>query len=100
MFLDLNEEEYPEEFRIVIRRLLKAAVEEDVCETMDLEDDILNELKSLERTVLQREKALEEQEKVIEKQGKALTKAIQALVNSGMTEAEAKKCLGLPQAMP
>ena len=108
-FLNLDEEAYPEEFRIVIRRLLKAAVEEDVCETMDLEDDILDELESLERAVLKKEKALEEKDKVIEEQGKvlaeksealaekdkALAKAILALVDSGMTESEAKRCLGL-----
>lgn len=95
-FLNLNEEEYPEEFRIVIRRLLKAAVEEDVCETMDLEDDILDELESLERKVLQREKALEEKDKVLAEKDKALSRAIQVLVDSGMTEAEAKSRLGLP----
>jgi len=53
-FLNLDEDAYPEEFRIVIRRLLKAAVEEDVCETMDLEDDILDELESLERTIIKK----------------------------------------------
>ncbi len=101
-FLNLDEEAYPEEFRIVVRRLLKAAVEEDVCETMDLEDDILDELESLERAVLKKERVIEKKDKVIEEQGKilaekdkALFKAIQALVDSGMTEAEAKKCLGL-----
>ncbi|WP_446008348.1 hypothetical protein [Candidatus Electrothrix sp.] len=94
-FLNLDENDYPEEFRIVIRQLLKAAVEEDVCETMDLEDDILDELESLERAVLKKEKALEEKDKVIEEQSKALTKAIQALVDSGMTESEAKSCLRL-----
>lgn len=101
-FLNLDEEAYPEEFRIVVRRLLKAAVEEDVCETMDLEDDILDELESLERTILNKERVIEKKEemiekkeKVIEEQGKALTKAIQALVDSGMTESEAKNCLGL-----
>jgi len=84
-------------------------VEEDICETMDLEDDILDELESLERAVLKKEKALEEKDKVIEEQGKvlaeksealaekdkALAKAILALVDSGMTESEAKRCLGL-----
>ena len=108
-FLNLNEESYPEEFRIVIRRLLKAAVEEDVCETMDLEDDILDELESLERAVLKKERVIEKKEKVIEEQGKvlaekdnaleeknkALAKAIQVLVDSGMTEDEAKSRLGL-----
>ncbi len=102
-FLNLDENAYPEEFRIVVRRLLKAAVEEDVCETMDLEDDILDELESLERAVLKKERVIEKKKRVIEKkdkvieeQGKALTKAVQALVDSGMTETEAKKCLGLP----
>ncbi|XOF33773.1 MAG: hypothetical protein ACL93V_00275 [Candidatus Electrothrix sp. YB6] len=95
-FLDLNEETYPEEFRIVIRRLLKAAVEEDICETMDLEDDILDELESLERAVLKKEKIIEEQSKVLAEKDKALSKAIQTLVDSGMTESEAKSRLGLP----
>ncbi|XCN75283.1 MAG: hypothetical protein Q3M24_11320 [Candidatus Electrothrix aestuarii] len=101
-FLNLNEEAYPEEFWIVIRRLLKAAVEEDVCETMDLEDDILDELESLERTIMKKEQTIMKKEqtiikkeKVIEEQSKALTKAIQALVDSGMTEEEAKSRLGL-----
>ncbi len=115
-FLDLNEEEYPEEFQIVIRRLVKAAVEEDVCETMDLEDDILDELKSLERSILQKEKVLAEKDNVIAEKDKvlvekdkvlvekdkalaekdnALLKAVQALIDSGMTESEAKKRLGL-----
>ena len=70
-------------------------MEEDVCETMDLEDDILDELESLERAVLKKEKIIEEQGKVLAEKNKALNKAIQALVDSGMTESEAKKRLGL-----
>ncbi|WP_339134120.1 MAG: hypothetical protein WGN25_14515 [Candidatus Electrothrix sp. GW3-4] len=106
-FLNLNEEDYPEEFRIVIRRLLKAAVEEDVCDTMDLEDDILDELESLERTIIkkdqvikeilaEKDEALEENAKALAKKDEALARAIQALIDSGMTEAEAKSRLGLP----
>ncbi|WPD21413.1 MAG: hypothetical protein SD837_14530 [Candidatus Electrothrix scaldis] len=115
-FLNLNEEDYPEEFRRVIRRLVKAGAEQDVCETMDLEDDILDELESLERTVLQREKALEETNKALAEKDEALAekdealaenakalaerdraldRAVQALVASGMTEEDAKKNLGL-----
>jgi hypothetical protein len=105
-FLNLNEEDYPEEFRIVIRRLLKAAVEEDVCETMDLEDDILDELESLERTIMKKEQTIIKKEQTIIKKDQvikeiltekeeALAKAIQALVDTGMTEAEAKSRLGL-----
>ena len=71
-FLNLDESAYPEEFRIVIRQLLKAAVEEDVCETMDLEDDILDELESLERAVLKKEKVVEEKERVIKEKEKVI----------------------------
>jgi hypothetical protein len=89
-FLDLDEEDYPEEFRIIIRRLLKASAEKDVCETMDLEDEILGELENLERKVLDRDK-------VIEDKDKAIKNALEALVNSGMTLNAAKKVLGLSQ---
>jgi hypothetical protein len=115
-FLDLDEADYPEEFQRVVRRLVKAGAEQDVCETMDLEDDILDELESLERTVLLREKALEEKNKALAESAKALAKkdevlaenakalaeknraldrAVQALVASGMTEDDAKRSLGL-----
>ncbi|WP_446011677.1 hypothetical protein [Candidatus Electrothrix sp.] len=115
-FLNLDEADYPEEFQRVIRRLVKAGAEQDVCETMDLEDDILDELESLERTVIQREKALEEKNKalaekdealaenaktlaenakVLAEKDRALDRAVQALVASGMSEDDAKSSLGL-----
>jgi len=48
-FLDFDEEDYPEEYREVIRRLLRAAAEPRVRQTMDVEDEVLTELESLER---------------------------------------------------
>jgi hypothetical protein len=82
----------------------KASAEKDVCETMDLEDEILDELESLERKILDKEKALEDKDKVIEDKDKALEdkdkaikNALEALVNSGMTLNAAKKVLGLSQ---
>ncbi|CAK8713458.1 Rpn family recombination-promoting nuclease/putative transposase [Candidatus Electrothrix laxa] len=122
-FLDLDEADYPKEFQRVVRRLVKAGAEQDVCETMDLEDDILDELESLERTVLLREKALEENAKALAEKDEALAesakalteknealaenakalaekdraleRAVQTLVASGMTEDDAKRSLGL-----
>lgn len=87
-FLNLSEEDYPQEFRIVIRRLLQAAAEEDVCQTMELEDEILDELESLERTILEKDKALEDKDKAIDN-------ALEALVKSGMPRDTAKTLLGL-----
>ncbi len=99
-FLNLSEDDYPQEFRIVIRRLLQAASEEDVCQTMELEDEILDELESLERKILDMDRALEDKNKELEDKDKALegkdkiiSTALEALVETGMDLKEAKKIL-------
>ncbi|MEA3297861.1 MAG: hypothetical protein U9R56_08360 [candidate division Zixibacteria bacterium] len=43
-FLDLLESAYPDEFKIIIRRLQKAFASKELCEDMDMEDDFLEEL--------------------------------------------------------
>lgn len=95
-FLNLDEDNYPKEFRVIIRRLLEAAAENDVCETMELEDEILDELKNLERKILDKDKALEDKDKVIEDKDKAISNALKALADSGMSLEAAKKILNLP----
>ncbi|MCI5138580.1 MAG: hypothetical protein D3922_09240, partial [Candidatus Electrothrix sp. AR1] len=49
--LESEEEGYPEEYRRLIRRLIRAAAEKQVMDTMDAEDDILEELENMERTI-------------------------------------------------
>ncbi len=106
-FLNLSEDDYPEEFRIVIRRLLQAAAEADVCETMELEDEILDELESLERKIFDKDrvigdkdkelegkdKEIEEKKKEIEDNNKVINNALEALVRTGMTLEVAQKIL-------
>jgi len=88
-FLNLDEDNYPKEFRVIIRRLLQAAAENDVCETMELEDEILDELENLERKIFDKDKALEDKDK-------AISNALKALADSGMSLEAAKKILNLP----
>ncbi len=101
-FLNLSEEDYPQEFRIVIRRLLQAASEEDVCQTMELEDEILDELEGLERKILDMDRvlednarALEDNARALEDKDKTIASALEALVESGMSVDKAKKILDL-----
>jgi hypothetical protein len=94
-FLNLSEDDYPQEFRIVIRRLLQAASEEDICQTMELEDEILDELESLERKILDMDRALEDKNKALEGKDKIISAALEALVETGMDLEEAKKILDL-----
>jgi hypothetical protein len=87
--LNVNEKDFPERYRAIIRRLQMAGESEDIQIEMEMEDDILAELQDKERIIDQQGKALEErdrtieeQEKTLEEQGKALEekdKAIEAL---------------------
>lgn len=92
-FLDLEEEKYPKEFQVIIRRLLKAAAEKDVCETMDLEDDILDELESMERKILDKEQALADNAKALVEKDKALAEKDKALADNAKALAENAKAL-------
>jgi hypothetical protein len=77
--LNVDEDDFPEEYRSVIRRLRMAAESEDVRIEMEMEDDYLEELRDKERKIAEKEKALEEKEnamkvfvKVIEEKDKTL----------------------------
>jgi len=73
-FLDISESEYPAEYREVIRRLIKAAAEPRVRQTMDVEDEIIEELGSLERIIAVRDKTIDDQKKLIEELKRQLGK--------------------------
>ncbi|CAK8722825.1 Rpn family recombination-promoting nuclease/putative transposase [Candidatus Electrothrix laxa] len=71
-FLDISESDYPAEYREIIRRLIKAASEPQVRKTMDVEDEIIEELGSLERIIAVRDKTIDDQKKAINDKDKAL----------------------------
>ena len=49
--VNIREDDYPKQYQAVIRRLLKAASEPDLRESMNIEDEYVEELESLERTI-------------------------------------------------
>jgi len=51
--LDVDDESFPQEYREIIRRLRKAMEDPKKRREMELEDDIINELKHLERKALE-----------------------------------------------
>ncbi len=65
-FLDIDDENYPEKYRDVIRRLLMAAAEVKIRQTMTVEDEILSELDALEYKLRKIEEDIEEKEQVLE----------------------------------
>ena len=64
-FLDFSESDYPAEYREVVRRLLKAGAEPRIRQTMDVEDEIVEELGSLERLIALREKTIKDKDRLI-----------------------------------
>ncbi|MCI5144665.1 MAG: hypothetical protein D3923_03865 [Candidatus Electrothrix sp. AR3] len=71
-FLDISESDYPAEYREIIRRLIKAASEPQVRKTMDVEDEIIEELGNLERIIAIRDKIIDDQKRAIDDKDKAL----------------------------
>ncbi len=70
--LNIKEEEYPEKYGRVIRRLQRAILSKQIRDDMDAEDDVIEELKELERDVAKKDKALEEKDKVIEEKDRII----------------------------
>uniref|UniRef100_UPI004056BE44 hypothetical protein n=1 Tax=Candidatus Electrothrix sp. TaxID=2170559 RepID=UPI004056BE44 len=70
--LEIDEAGYPEKYARLVRRLLRAASDQQVMDTMDVEDDVLEELENLERTIESKEKTIEEREKTIGEKDKTI----------------------------
>ncbi|MCI5160337.1 MAG: hypothetical protein D3906_18310, partial [Candidatus Electrothrix sp. AUS1_2] len=80
--LEINEEDYPEEYRRLVRRLIRAAAEKQVMDTMDAEDDILEELENLERTIEKHRKKLEEKDKELDEKDRIIEELKKKLKSS------------------
>ncbi len=77
--ISIDENDYPEKYKPIIRRLLKAVQNEQVRNTMEVEDEILEELQQKEREAemavliaeMEKQKALREKEKAEMEMAKA-----------------------------
>ena len=89
--LSIREEDYPEKFHRVIRRLIKAISEPDVRETMEVEDDYLEDLEDMERLVAETNAALAETNAALTEKDAALTEKDAALTekDAALTEKDA-----------
>jgi len=65
--VSVNEEDYPERYRPVIRQLIKAIGDEKIRKTMDIEDEVLEHLQKRERLIAYQQKELQEKAQMIEK---------------------------------
>ena len=92
-FLDVSEADYPSEYQEVIRRLIKAAAEPQVRQTMDIEDEILEELGNLERIIEIKDKTIEDKDKELENKDRTIEDKDKALEDKDRTIKDKDKAL-------
>jgi hypothetical protein len=91
--LHVNEDDFPESCRPVIRRLRMASENDEMQIRMEMEDDYLEELRDREREVAQKEKVIKAQSKALEQKDKALEQKDKALEQKDKTLEEKDKAL-------
>jgi hypothetical protein len=70
--LQVDDKDFPEELRAIIRRLQKAVAEPKIRKTMEIEDEILAELENRERAIYKRDEIISQQRKQIEDRDKLI----------------------------
>jgi hypothetical protein len=91
--LNVDEDDFPEEYRSIIRRLRMAAENEDIQIEMEMEDDYLEELRDKERKIAEKEKSLAEKKKIIREQKKINREQKKAMKEQGKAMKEQEKAL-------
>ncbi len=71
--LNVNENDIPEKYSEIIRRLIKANSEPEVRRKMDLEDDLIDEIRNKDLAIKRRDEKLELQEVKMAEKDKAIT---------------------------
>ena len=91
--LNVNEDEFPEMYRPVIRRLRMASESADIQIEMELEDDFMQELQDKERIVAKQSKIIEEDKKIIKEKDKTIKEKDKVLEENDKTIKEKYKAL-------
>jgi len=91
--LNVNEEDFPKEFRHIIRRLKQAAESKEVAEQMTAEDELISDFQSLERQVGAMGEIIEEQNKALEENAKTLEENAKTIEENAKTLEENAKLI-------
>ena len=91
--LDVDDETFPEEYQLIIRRLRKAMEDPQKRRAMELEDEIIKELQDLERKIEEKEKTIASQAQSLKEKEKALASQTQSLKEKEKALANKDKAL-------
>ena len=91
--LNVKEEDFPERYRAMIRRLQSAVSEPEVRDKMDIEDEILEELQDWEREVERRDQIIEEKDQMIDEKDKTIEEDRRMIAEKDKTIEEKDKLI-------
>ncbi|MBK9338399.1 MAG: hypothetical protein IPM98_18390 [Lewinellaceae bacterium] len=111
-FLTINENDLPERYRPLLRRLQKAIADPTIRHSMDAEDDLIEEIKDYqrlisekeriitekERAISEKEQTMQENQKTISGQRKQIETAIRALHQNGASVEGLASVFGMSSA--
>ena len=89
--LDVDDENFPEEYQLIIRRLRKAMEDPQKRRDMELEDEIIKELQDLERMIEDKNKTIAEKDQTIAEKEQALAEKNQTIADNSKTIADLQK---------
>ncbi|MCE7924609.1 MAG: hypothetical protein DYG98_16295 [Haliscomenobacteraceae bacterium CHB4] len=92
-FLAVNEETLPERYRPLLRRLQKALADPVVRQTMEAEDDLIEEIKDYQRLISSKEAIIQAKEQLIEEKNIAISKKEKAIEEKEKTIEEKEKTI-------
>ena len=92
-FLTINEEQLPEQYRPLLRRLQKATADPLVRQTMDAEDDIIEELKDYQRIITFKEQLISEKERTISEKEQTISEKERTISEKEQTISEKEQTI-------
>ena len=102
--MELDEEALGDDGRLIVGRLMKAAIAPEVRRAMEVEDEILSEIEARDTTIMLKDKMIEQKEQLIEwkdqeieLQNSLIKNMIQILSRQGLSAAEIAAQLNLTE---
>jgi hypothetical protein len=89
----INESDYPEKFKPIIRRLHMATASHEIRQQMEAEDEIIEELQEMERVIEEKNEALAEKDNAIAEKDNTIAEKNKALVEKDNALAEQQKII-------
>ena len=94
--MNVSEQDFPERFRPIIKRLKQAVEVKEVREVMEIEDDFVKEMNEYENRLLKQKALYEEAQRKQEEAQRKQEEAIILLLENGMTAEKIATQLNLP----